>query len=96
MEPQAFASDMQRQMISEIENANPRFVVLVDIPQSWLRRADSNTTILSWSDAYIRSGYQLVGIADLLDEGTEYRWDNDARTYSPRSPFQVLLYRRPQ
>jgi 4-amino-4-deoxy-L-arabinose transferase-like glycosyltransferase len=96
MEPQPFASDMQRQMISEIEKANPRFVVLVDIPQSWLRRADSDTTILSWSDGYIRSGYQLVGIADLLDEGTEYRWDNDAISYSPRSPFQVLLYQRSQ
>ncbi len=95
MEPQPFASGMQREMISEIEKANPRFVVLVDIPQSWLRRADSDVTILSWSDAYIGSGYQLVGIADLLEEGTEYRWDNDARTYSPRSPFQVLLFRRP-
>ena len=96
MEPQPFASEMQRQMISEIEKANPRFVVLVDIPQSWLRRPDSDTTILKWTDAYIRSGYQLVGIADLLDEGTEYRWDNDARSYSPRSPFQVLLYQRSQ
>lgn len=96
MEPQPFASDMQREMASEIERANPRFVILVLIPQSWQRRPDSDMTILSWSDAYVRSRYQLVGVADLLEEGTEYRWDNDARTYSPVSPYQVLLFQRPR
>lgn len=94
MEPQPFASDMQREMASEIEKASPRFVVVVDIPESWLRETDSDTTILSWSDAYVRSRYQLVGVADLLNEGTEYRWDNDARTYSPRSALQVLVFEK--
>lgn len=94
MEPQPFASDMQREMASEIEKANPRFVVVVDIPESWLRETDSDTSILSWSDAYLRSRYQLVGVADLLDSGTEYRWENDARTYSPRSRLQVLVFEK--
>ncbi len=96
MEPQPFASAMQREMASEIENADPRFVVVVDIPESWVREPDSDRTILSWADAYVRTGYQLVGVADLLEEGTEYRWNNDARTYSPRSPFQILLFQKPK
>ena len=94
MEPQPFASVMQREMISEIEHAAPRFVIQVLIPQSWLRRPDSDKTIMDWSDAYVRSHYQLVGVADLLEEGTEYRWNNDARTYSPRSRFRVLVFER--
>ncbi len=96
MEPQPFASGMQREMASEIEKANPRFVIIVDIPQSWQRLPDSDMTILFWSGAYARSRYELVGVADLLEEGTEYRWDNDARTYSPRSSFQILLFQRPR
>jgi hypothetical protein len=96
MESQPFASDMQREMASEIEKANPRFVVLVDVPESWVREPESDTTILSWSDAYVRNRYQLAGIADLLEGRTEYRWNNDARAYSPSSPFQVLLYERPR
>lgn len=96
MEPQSFASDMLREMTSEIEKADPRFVVLADIPQSWQRRPDSDMTIFSWAGAYVRSRYQLVGIADLLDEGTEYRWGDDARTYSPRSPYQIFLFQRPK
>jgi hypothetical protein len=96
MEPQPFASDMRREMISEIEKANPRFMVLVDIPQSWLRRPDSDTTIFSWAGAYAQNHYQLVGFVDLLEAGTEYRWNEEARTYAPQSPYQILLFERPK
>ena len=94
MEPQSYAPGMQQEMISEIVKANPRFMVFVDVPQSWQRRQDSDMTIFYWYEAYVESRYQLVGVADLLEEGTEYHWDDDARNYARRSTYQILLFQR--
>jgi len=93
MEAQPFASVMQREMISEIETSRPQFLVFVNSPTSWLRTDSSDSTIFSWSEQYAESEYQLVGIADLLEEGTEYHWD-DAATYRPRSGNAILVFRR--
>lgn len=92
MEDQAFAAKMQAQMISEIEAANPAFLVFVDVPYSWLRRPNSDPAIFEWFDKY-RSKYELTGIADILQD-TQYRWDDAARTYQPLSPFTVRIFRR--
>lgn len=94
MESQPFTSDMQREMAAQIEKANPRFVVFVDVPLSWLKGPESDLTILSWSEKYVQR-YQLVGVVDLLNDGTEYRWDDEAREYQPGSPYRVLVFQRP-
>jgi hypothetical protein len=93
METQPFASTMQQEMISEIETAQPRFVVFVDTTLSWLRREKSDMTIFRWSDEYLRKQYRVVEVADMLKEGTQYHWD-DAETYSPRSPYRVYVFDR--
>jgi hypothetical protein len=95
MEPQPFASMMQREMIAEIDAARPRFLVLVDSQLSWLRQPDSDVTIFQWLAQTVQSGYHLVGIADMLPEGTEFHWA-DAATYRPRSPQKLLVYDREQ
>jgi hypothetical protein len=92
MEDQEFAGRMQAQMISEIEAVNPAFLVLVDVPYSWLRRPNSDPAIFNWFDKY-RSNYELAGIADIMQD-TQYRWDAEAKTYQPLSPFTVRIFRR--
>jgi len=93
MEPQPFASTMQKEMIAEIELAHPRFIVFVDATLSWLRRSDSDLTILQWAESYTSNGYRVVGVADMLQEGTEYHWA-DAATYRPRSFFRLFVFER--
>jgi hypothetical protein len=93
MEPQPFALTMQKEMISEIEQTRPELVVLVDSPISWLRRPDSDTTILEWTDKVVRRQYRLVGIADMFEERTEYHWD-DASTYLPRSSSRIFVFKK--
>jgi 4-amino-4-deoxy-L-arabinose transferase-like glycosyltransferase len=60
METHAYASEMQRRMIDEIESADPRFFVFVSVPASWLRGPESDTHILGWMNQFVR-GYRLVG-----------------------------------
>jgi hypothetical protein len=95
MEKQPYASFMQNEMISEIETARPEFVVLVKFPRSWLRGPDSDKHILEWMMQYVREQYDVVGVADLQSlDHTEYRWDTEAVSYQPLSPYAVFLFRR--
>jgi hypothetical protein len=93
MEPQPYASTMQQQMISEIEATQPRFVVMVDSLVSWLRRPDSDVTIFQWLPHFLNTGYHLVGVADILPEGTQYHWA-DAASSPLRSRNRVFIYDR--
>lgn len=92
-EVQPFASTMQKEMISEIEQARPRFVVFVDTPLSWLLRPNSDTTILLWAEKYVQNGYQLAGIVDMLAAGSQYHWE-DAQNYALRSPYRIFVFER--
>jgi Dolichyl-phosphate-mannose-protein mannosyltransferase len=94
MEPQPFATSMQHEMESEIEGVMPRFVVFADIPTSWLSGPESDLGILTWAEQFAKTHYQLVGVVDLLDHGTEFHWDADARSYKPRSKTRVLVFQK--
>ncbi len=94
MEEQKFASSMQQQMIQDIETAKPQFLVLVNVSYSWFVRPRSDTTIFGWAKKYIADNYELVGIADVLRGGTEYRWDGDARLNPQSSPTNARVFRR--
>jgi 4-amino-4-deoxy-L-arabinose transferase-like glycosyltransferase len=82
MEPQPYAAEMQREMISEIETAEPKFVVLVS-PQlntSWLAGPQSDPTLFRWifgeqpDDTFLRDRYAVIGLMEFLP-----------RTAAPRS-----------
>jgi hypothetical protein len=94
LEPQPFATTMQHEMEKEVENASPRFVVSVIVASSWLRKADSDVGILTWSEKFVRDHYQLIGIVDLMGDDTEFHWDQDARNYKAQSPSKVLIFER--
>jgi 4-amino-4-deoxy-L-arabinose transferase-like glycosyltransferase len=60
MEPQPFARTMQREMMAEVERANPKYIVSVMSPFSWLVRPDSDRTIIEYAQKKVDSGaYQL-------------------------------------
>ncbi len=93
MEEQKYASHMQQEMIGEIVKERPEYLVKVMIPGSWLRKTNSDTTILYWAEKYIGEEYRIVGIVD-IGAATNYRWDQDAVAYVPRSKYSVYLYKR--
>jgi hypothetical protein len=94
MEPQPYALTMQEDMIREVTAAAPEFVVEVGGNNSWLRRASSPTRVFGWWAGYRAQHYREVGIADITDDGTEYRWNAAAETYQPQSDSWLAVYRR--
>lgn len=102
MEPQAFATKMQKEMMSEIEKAKPKFIIVVAMRTSWLVRPDSDRTIIDdWMPRYTDENYNRVGVimpvvhSTYYDVETEYVWGEQARTYAPPSGSEfILVYER--
>lgn len=93
MEPQPYALEMQKEMISEIEAAQPEYIVFVGVPQSFGRLPGSDEHIFRWIDSYLRTQYDIVGVADILEQ-TNYVWGDDARNYRPRSSSYIRVFKR--
>ncbi|MFN2623834.1 MAG: ArnT family glycosyltransferase [Chthoniobacterales bacterium] len=94
MEHHRYAHGMQETMAHELEETNPKFIVFVNAPTSWLSNPDSDQFILEWADRFLSRYYQLEGMADILAEGSQYVWGPAAKSYRPRSPYTVDVYRR--
>jgi hypothetical protein len=94
MEHHRFAHAMQAAMAREIEEKSPKFVIFVNVRTSWLPWPDSDQFIFEWARKFLAREYQLDGVADILAEGSQYVWGSAARSYHPRSPYTVNVYRR--
>ena len=95
MEKQKYARKMQREMINEIEAADPNFIVLVTTMTSWLITPYSDTTILKWSHDIISRHFELVGVADIVSPySTVYLWEDEAKRYSPQSESAVFVFKK--
>jgi hypothetical protein len=89
-----FALELQEQMIREIQDGKPKFLILVNIPTSWLRRADSEKRIIEWYKQYIKKYYRQTGVIDIFRNQTVYRWDDKAAGYKPRSTLWIAVFQR--
>jgi len=95
MEPQQYALRMQEDMIAEIEQARPDYIVSVGIAASWLPTRSSERLVVRWAEQYVGDHYDLEGIIDIVSmDRTEYRWGADARAYEPRSKYKIQVFKR--
>src|SRR5207245_211765 len=94
MEPQPYAASMQHHMIREIEAHNPRFVVFVRVPPSWLMTPNSDETIFQWFDEY-QKRFDRVGVVEIVSlRQTRYLWGPEAAAYTPRSEAWLMILER--
>jgi hypothetical protein len=93
MEPQPYALAMQEEMVRDMENARPEYVVFINMQSSWARRPDSQVKIDDWWNTFSSQNYDLAGVADILSpDRTEYHWDH-LEAYRER-PALIAVYRR--
>lgn len=94
MEQHDYALAMQKNMIKEIESAQPKYIVVVNVDLSWAIMPHSDKFIFGWFKNYI-SHYKLVGVADIVSPNmTVYKWYDDATSYSVKSPYNLLIFER--
>jgi hypothetical protein len=95
MEKQRYARRTQKDMIAEIEEARPEYVVSVGVPASWIESPTSEHLVLDWAEQYVGRYYDLEGVVDIVSmDRTEYRWGEDAKQYRPRSNYKLQVFRR--
>ena len=89
-----YAPDLQQEMIQQIEAAQPKFLIFVNVVYSWL--ADPGPYIRDWFMQNRKENYQLVGLIDIFGypRNSLYLWDQDARDSAPRSNDRVEIYQR--
>ena len=86
---------MQVEMIKEIEEAKPKFLVFFKIPTSWLIHPNAEVIIFDWFNNYAKRYYHLVGIADLYSNMTIFKWDKEAAHYkSQKDDYLVYIFER--
>ncbi|MFA5239206.1 MAG: glycosyltransferase family 39 protein [Phycisphaerae bacterium] len=95
MEPHPYALQMQEEMTQQIEAAKPRFMILVNVPTSWLVRPTSKKLIFDWFNQYHQQYYKPVGVIDIVSMNqTIYRWNENAVGYTPRSKCWLSVFER--
>ena len=94
MEEQPYALTMQKEMVSEIEQARPKYLVFVNVSLSWLRRPESPQFLFDWVQKYVADGYEPAGIIDIFENDTQYKWGEDAKGYRLISPDNVQMFKR--
>ena len=92
MENHRFAYEMQKEMIRQIEQKEPKFLVLVNISTSWLFRKESQRLILNWVQGYL-SNYRLVGMCEITPVATHFSWYPKVNM-KPQSSKWVGIYQR--
>jgi hypothetical protein len=95
MEIQDYAARMQSEMIREVEQAHPRYAVIVNVNNSWTPRTNSDRTVFKWAEAYFEKNYRIVGLVDMLPDGN-YRsyWEEAARQRAPQSKSYLYVLER--
>jgi hypothetical protein len=95
MEPQPYAVKMQEDMIHDLKQNPPDYLVFVSNHLSWLERPDSSHALLDWLASYLPQNMQLVGMNQLTSLNTsETVWGPKAATTPLRSNCAILIYRR--
>ena len=93
MEPQKYAHHMQEEMIREIEDARPKYLISVAIGYSWLRRPDSEPAIFTWANEYMAQNYTAAGFVNIKPTETDYFFGNVPQTVETLKDY-ILIYRR--
>jgi 4-amino-4-deoxy-L-arabinose transferase-like glycosyltransferase len=67
----AVAERMAKEMVREIEAAQPRYVIVEFIPPR----------LIDWARGYLNTNYSIVGRVDIVsDDRTDYHWGEKARS----------------
>lgn len=94
--PVAQSKDWQKEFISDVEKAEPKFLVFFSHAISWMANSKSENLIFPWFDKFTAANYKLIGFADMLDNTTNYVWEPelDMAKNPPQSKYKIFIFQR--
>jgi len=94
MEVQKYANQMQQEMIREIERAQPKFLIFVVMPDSWLQQPGSERMIFTWASEYTAQNYTVAGFVNMIaPDRTDYYFGSVPKSV-PQLGKYILIYER--
>ncbi|HVN38194.1 MAG TPA: hypothetical protein VMW19_08500, partial [Myxococcota bacterium] len=95
MEDQPYAGLMQQQLIAQIEEARPKYLVLAKVWTSWLHPLDSRPQLEQWIGRYLPQYYDPVGMVEIFqDQPAHYQWSEQASLQAPTTENYLVVFRR--
>ena len=94
MEAQKYASQMQQEMIREIEGARPKFLIFVVMPDSWLQQAESERLIFTWANDYTAQNYTVAGFVNMVASDRADYYFGSVPLSVPQLGNYILIYER--
>jgi hypothetical protein len=92
MERHIHVSKMQLEMIREFENNKPRYVIIVNIPTSWLRKPNSDSTIFKWAGSYLKENYRVIGFFEPASKNIyKSYWNEELKLKKSVSQFNLIV-----
>jgi hypothetical protein len=85
---------MEEEYIDDIDHWRPKYMVYTSAPGSWGTIPPEKPALLGWAKPYYQEHYDVVGVADIDEDGTTYKWGRDAAIYRLQSPEYVLVLER--
>jgi hypothetical protein len=84
-ENQRYANSMMHQMVREIEDARPQYVIVEFVPKR----------LEGWTAEFLNRSYILEGRVDMISHTkTEYLWGPDARSKPGRARRYLYVFKR--
>ncbi|MFZ9011156.1 MAG: hypothetical protein ACO20W_04600, partial [Anaerohalosphaeraceae bacterium] len=93
MEQHEYALQMQKDFIQETEAKKPKYVVAIDLLESWLYNRGSHKMLTNWKNEYLQTKYRLVGTIELFDYEAKYHWYPQVK-WPLSSKYSVLVFER--
>lgn len=95
VENQSYSLFMQKEMIKEIEMNQPKYILFVKVPYSWLVKPNSQRYIFKWATEYLREKYKLVAFMDVNQKRfSSLLIGTELMNNKPQSNNAVYIYER--
>ncbi|MGH7941264.1 MAG: ArnT family glycosyltransferase [Limisphaerales bacterium] len=95
MERQPYASQMQAEMVSQIQTNKPEFLVFVSNPDSWHIQPGSDRSIFNWFTRYSGASYERVALLDQISPNkTVFVTGDRLKNYHPDGRNYIGVFRR--
>jgi hypothetical protein len=78
----------------DAETSMPRFLVYVVHPYSWAYVDNKKTDMFSYAFEFARMHYRLIGLVDMLPQGSKYLWDKEVDGYPMPKDKHIRIYER--
>jgi 4-amino-4-deoxy-L-arabinose transferase-like glycosyltransferase len=96
--PTPYAQEMQQEMMTQIKEARPEYLVFVKVAASWDLRPDfgrmAGTAMMRWLPQFVKDNYEPAGLV-IVRPQSEFYWEKEEVNRPPsQEPFIGIFKRK--